>query len=355
VVSVGGTIERAPGSHVDGEIVEVSFWQGIAGGWGWGPTLSTLEEHRYDYFDGALGDLIRALVMLAVLLLVAALVSVIGRGGLERVAAQIAWEPWKAAVVGLLAIILFVPLAAMVAVLLAVSVIGIPLLLLWPFAVLACLFAAFFGYLAAAEAVGRWSERRFGWRLRRSVNAVLMGLFLVHAPWILARIIDVGDSAHDFAGFLVVTLWLFWFSLNLALLVVGTGGVMLGRKGGPAPAVVPPVPPQPPIAGPGAPLLAAAAGGAAATGAASYAATAPAATGQAAMAPPVAPAADTGAVVEEEEWEQRSWDEPFAPFEERGTVAAGSQADELAPGPGEAPGDEPAGDELADDKERDRP
>jgi hypothetical protein len=356
VISVGGSIHRAPGAEVDGEVVEIGFWEGLAGGWGLGPSW---DEHRYDYFEGSLSRFVRALVSLAVLLLVAALIAVFGKAGLERIGNQIAYEPWKAAVVGLLVIFLFVPVMLMVLVLLAISVIGIPLLLLWPFAVVGCFFLAFFGYLAAAHAVGRWSERRFGWRLRAPLTPVLMGLFLVHAPWVLARLVDVVDSSNDFAGFLVVTLWLFWFALNLTLLVIGTGGMMLGRKGGTVPATVPPVVPPPSTQPPLAPLGGGYHGGAAALGGAAAGAgvatgptlaaagpqaspagyTSPAAVAAPAPAtyapPPLTytsaatpPAPEPSAHVPEpdvapladappaEDWERRDWDEPFSSFDE---------------------------------------
>src|SRR6185436_8053009 len=104
----------------------------------------------HTYFDGALLRFVRCVVFVIVLILIGALISVIARHPLERTSAAAGAEPWKAAVVGLLAVILFVPAILIVLVLLAVSIIGIPLLLLWPFAVIACVFAAFFGYLAAA-------------------------------------------------------------------------------------------------------------------------------------------------------------------------------------------------------------
>ena len=96
--------------------------------------------------------------------LVGFLLLLIARPTMEKVAHQAGADPWKAGAVGLLTLIFFVPLLVLLIVLLCISVIGIPLLLLVPFAVLAFLVAAVFGYLAAAYQLGRWSERRFGWR-----------------------------------------------------------------------------------------------------------------------------------------------------------------------------------------------
>ncbi|HXT22902.1 MAG TPA: hypothetical protein VN923_19295, partial [Thermoanaerobaculia bacterium] len=254
VVSVGGTVERAPGAEVMGQVTEVSLWQGMAGGWfGAGFPKWTRELGPPDYFDGALLRFIRCLVFVLVLMLLGALAATIARHPLERASAAASDEPWKAGVVGILAVILFVPAIFIVLVLLAVSIIGIPLLLLWPFAVIGCVFAAFFGYLAAAHALARWSEGRFGWKLRGPVTAMVLGLFLLHVPWVMARLVDVVDSARDVGGFLRLMLLLFWMLVNLCAGFVGIGAMILARKRGPAPAlpvVAPPPPYVPPSGGP---------------------------------------------------------------------------------------------------------
>jgi hypothetical protein len=288
VVSVGGAIEREPGAEVMGQVTEVSFWQGLFGGGVGGLHIPHVTLGHGDYFDGALLRLLRCFVFVLVLILLGALAAVIARGPMERVSAAVAWEPWKAGVVGIVAIVLFAPVIALVAVLLAVSIVGIPLLLLWPFAVLACVFAAFFGYLAAAHALARWSEVRFGWKLSGPVTTVVLGLFLLHGAWMMTRIVDVVDSSRDVAGFLRIMLWLFWLLVNLAALSVGIGGVLLARRRGPAagplvttPPVTPPPPPGPAVR-------------------------------EIPPATRVAPATEASA--------EPSWDEPFEDFEEPSTA-----------------------------------
>jgi hypothetical protein len=305
VVSVGGTVQKAPGAEVMGQVTEVSFWQGMTGGWfgglGHGWDIDFDRGHR-TYFDGALLHFLRTVIFVLVLILFGALATVVARNPLERMSAAAGAEPWKAGVIGLLAVIGFVPAIAIVAVLLAVSIVGIPLLLLWPFAVLACVFAAFFGYLAAAHALARWSELRFGWRVRGPGMTIVLGLFLLHGAWLMARLVDVVDSPRDIGGFLRLMLMLFWLLVNLCAAFVGVGGLLLARRGGPAPATALAAPPPP----------------------------APTSPGPRTHEPP-APA--EGPAAESASAEEPGWEEPFAGLDE----PEGGEEGEGGEGEGEAP------------------
>lgn len=316
VVSVGGSVEREPGAEILGQVTEVSLWQGMTGNWfgNWGGWRWNVDRTPSSYFDGALLRFLRAMVFVFVLILIGALAAVIARHPLERMSAAAGAEPWKAGVVGLLAVVLFVPAILIVLVLLAVSIIGIPLLLLWPFAVLACIFAAFFGYLSAAHSLARWAEGRFGWRLAGPVPTVVLGLFLLHGSWLMARLVDVVDSSRDIGGFLRIMLLLFWMLVNLSAAFVGIGAVLLARRAGPMPstaiaAAPPAVPPPMPPPAPGRQLY-----------------DQPAVESSGAES-----AADAGEVGEPE------WEEPFAEFDEPDRSTAEEDGEE-GEGPDE-PGD----------------
>ena len=132
VVSVGGSVEREPGAEILGKVTEVSLWQGLTGGsvgrwggWNWQGAGWDVDT-THSYFDGALLRFVRCVVFVLVLILLGVLASVIARNPLERTSAAAVAEPWKAGVVGLLAVVLFVPAILIVLVLLAVSIIGIP-------------------------------------------------------------------------------------------------------------------------------------------------------------------------------------------------------------------------------------
>jgi len=64
------------------------------------------------------------------------IVTAIGQRPVQQIVARIAAEPLRAGLVGLLAEILFVPVLVVTIVALAISIIGIPLLLLVPFAII---------------------------------------------------------------------------------------------------------------------------------------------------------------------------------------------------------------------------
>lgn len=255
VVSVGGSVEREPGAEILGKVTEVSLWQGLSmgtwsGNWNWRRGSLGFDGGN-SYFDGSLLRFVRCIVFVLVLILLGALASVIARHPLERTSAMAGAQPWKAGIVGLLAVIFFVPAAIIVLILLAVSIIGIPLILLWPFAIIGCFFAAFFGYIASAHALARWSENRFGWRIQGPVTTVVLGLFLLHGAWLMARLVDVVDSSRNVGGFLRLILLLFWCLVNIGAFFVGIGAVILARRRGTAPvqplvAAPPTLPPPPP-------------------------------------------------------------------------------------------------------------
>ncbi|HXT23046.1 MAG TPA: hypothetical protein VN923_20020 [Thermoanaerobaculia bacterium] len=324
VVSIGGSVEREPGAEILGRVTEVSLWQGLAGG---GMGLGGLTIGRgwdidtgHSYFDGALLRFMRSIVFVLVLILLGALAAVIGRQPMERISAAAGAQPWKAGVVGILSIILFVPAMLIVLVLLAVSIVGIPLILLWPFAVLACVFAAFFGYLASAHALARWSENRFGWRLQGPVTTIVLGLFLLHGAWLMARLVDVVDSSRNVGGFLRLMLLLFWMLVNLGAAFVGVGAVILARRGGGAPVPLSPaLPPPLPVTPPPAPRY---------------------------EAPVV-----EGPAVESLRHDEREWEEPFADFEEPEPSTSAATVVTAAPTADIEPAEEP-GDEAEEEKRR---
>ena len=143
-VSVGGTLNRAPGSRVEGDVTEVG---GGRGGVGfrrgvWFPAL-------FGTFWSRIGSLASTASRLAVLAMVALIVVAFGRNAVERIAARTAAAPVRSGLIGLLAEILFVPVLVLTAVVLAVSIVGIPLLFLLPFAVLLVMLVALVGFRRA--------------------------------------------------------------------------------------------------------------------------------------------------------------------------------------------------------------
>ena len=139
------------------------------------------------FFGSSLGGLFAfasTLFYLAIVSLFAFLVVLINREYVERVAARAAAEPLKAGIVGLLAQLLFIPLLVVTIVLLVVTIIGIPLLVLLPFAILALVVFCFVGFTAVAYRIG-WT--RHGAHAASPMNpqlTAIVGILVVMSPLI---------------------------------------------------------------------------------------------------------------------------------------------------------------------------
>jgi hypothetical protein len=83
--------------------------------------------------------------------------------------------------------VLFVPLLVVTIVILAISIIGIPLILLVPFGVLLVVLVAIVGFTGVAYYVGSFLAGRFGWTERGSYVAVLMGVLAIALITLVAR------------------------------------------------------------------------------------------------------------------------------------------------------------------------
>lgn len=254
VTSVAGQVERAEGSEVGGRIQEVK------GGWSF-PLGSRNDSDDDDDSDerhggwspvrGLVGFGVSLAALVAFALLILLVVAAAPRS-VERVGERIAGDPVRSALIGLLVLILIFPLLVMVTVLLAVTIIGIPIVVfLWLTVGPALAVAFLLGYASVAVRVGRFLERRFSWQLGPSAYAAaLVGVLALSALSL------VGDFASALGGILFFG---FLFSFLGALvafsaLLVGFGGVcqvfLAGRTvfrwrvpgGRPE---VPPVPPSP--------------------------------------------------------------------------------------------------------------
>jgi hypothetical protein len=243
VTSIGGPIHREPGAEVHGDVTELGFgvpigveplaWMGMVG---------------HDMFSGWF-RLVGTGLRIAVLLLITLIIGLAADRPVSRIAARAGDEPWLSGFVGLLAEILFVPILIVTVVFLAISIIGIPLLLLVPFALVALLLGVLMGFAGVVRRVGQLvvgSER--GPLVATSVGVVLVaaGAILARLLWLLPGPIWPVAMAIGALGLLIE--YLAW--------TVGLGALLLTRFGTqPKPAYtpdwpppVPPVPPAPPPA-----------------------------------------------------------------------------------------------------------
>jgi hypothetical protein len=190
VVAVGGRVRRADSAQVRGGVTEVSL---VDGGrrihvepWfdGWGPF------YLFDGF-GAVSRLIGSTFRFVLLALLASIAFIVARRPVEGSAERVMENPVKVTLVGLAAWLLSAPVFLLIAVVLAISIIGIPLLLLLPFAVLVLLLMALVGFSGTAYAVGQWARRRFGVGAQPAVVDVCLGVFVILLPVLVARVLGL--------------------------------------------------------------------------------------------------------------------------------------------------------------------
>jgi hypothetical protein len=160
---------------------------------------------------------------LVLLILLASAALMVARTTVERSAQRVTDEPLKSTVVGVIAQLLLIPVLVVGAIVLAISIIGIPLLLLLPFAVLFLLLMALAGFTGTAYAVGQWARRRFGLGAEGAWFEMAIGIVLILLPLLIGRLIGLaGWAAGPFAFLLIAT----GFALEYLAWASGFGAVL---------------------------------------------------------------------------------------------------------------------------------
>lgn len=222
VVVVGGTLHRDPGARIGGRVQEVGInwpiegfrWRGIPRGFWWGSMM------------GSAFALIGTLTRLAILCLLAALVVLLGRDYMERAGTRAAAEPLKAGAIGLLAALLFVPVLIITIVVLVITIVGIPLLVLIPFAILGLALVALVGFTGVAYRLGQLLSGRLGWTADNPYLTTIAGILVLLSPVLVARLLGLGGLPL----FPITTVLVFaGFCAELIAWMVGFGAVALLR------------------------------------------------------------------------------------------------------------------------------
>jgi hypothetical protein len=153
---------------------------------------------------------------------------------LEVISDTIHQAPARSAAVGVASGFLLLPAYVLGMVVLAVSIVGIPVLLAWvPLFPLLALLGVAVGYAAVARNLGRWiSERDIQgteWIKGNSAFSVMLGgIGALLMPFFAANVIHM---AGDWLGFLEGLLTVFGVMATVAAVVVGFGAVVLTRGG----------------------------------------------------------------------------------------------------------------------------
>jgi hypothetical protein len=222
VTVVGGQLHRAPGSVVTGSAREI----GVGGA----PTFSFRGmpwwdgDFMFQPFSGT-ARLMGTVFRLILLMLLGAIALLIAREPVERIADRMTADPIKAAVVGVLAELLFFPLLVLTCVILAITIIGIPLLLFVPFLIVGLLFVLLGGFIGAAYSVGGLASARFGSGSGQPYVRLFLGIVIILMPLLVARLFGVvGGPMYVFAGIL----GLFAFLVEYVAWTMGFGAALMG-------------------------------------------------------------------------------------------------------------------------------
>jgi hypothetical protein len=202
IVLVGGTLTRDAGAQLTGGINYVSFGEWSRRNFGWYPTIRFGEFGRWISLAGTLARVsVIAVLMIMMLIVARAPVARVGRAALA--------EPLRAFVIGLAAEIFFLPLLIAAAIGLAMTIIGIPFVaILVPIAIVIAMFAFVLGFTALACRLGEWIEDRLGWQPGNAFVATAIGFFVLLAPTLLARLVDVASDVAAPVTYVLVAIGL---------------------------------------------------------------------------------------------------------------------------------------------------
>lgn len=152
---------------------------------------------------------------------------------LEVVAETARRSPGRSAMVGVAGTFLLIPVWVLGAVALAVSIVGIPVMIAWlPLFPLAALAAAILGYLATARNVGEWmadSDLRFTDWIRKSnpLTTLVGGVVGLTVFFMAANVLGI----LPFFGFFKGLLTFVGVMVSLVAVQIGFGAVLLTRAG----------------------------------------------------------------------------------------------------------------------------
>ena len=184
VTVVGGSLNRAEGAIIEGRVENVGVGDGR---WREAGFPGMVRDTIFRDTLGRVGSFAGTLLRIGFLALLALIVVAFGRTWIERIAERAAADPLRSGLAGFLGQVLFIPVLLITILVLIVSIIGIPLLVLLPFAFLAIMIVALVGFTGVAYYVGSLLAGRFGWSARGDYVAVLLGVLAIALITLVAR------------------------------------------------------------------------------------------------------------------------------------------------------------------------
>lgn len=250
VTVVAGSLRRASSAELRGAVTQVGL--GGVRGWDAGRWFQIGWPGAWPG-SGLAGTAMRLLL----LALLASGIVLVARGPVEGIARRAGAEPLKAGVVGVLAQMLAVPLLVSGILIAVVSIVGIPLLLLLPFVVMAAGLVMLIGFSGAVLGAGEAVRSRLGVSSSAAYASVWAGVALILLPTLAGEALGIAGGLFRGLGVLLALLGLL---LEYAAWTAGLGAFILNRVSpslppgtslpvppAPAPPVAPPAP-APPVA-----------------------------------------------------------------------------------------------------------
>ena len=189
----------------------------------------------FRYITSGLSGLFGDVFWLAVILAVGTVVVHFAGDRLQNVADVVRSAPGRAALVGLAGGFLILPVWVLGGLALLVSIIGIPLLIVWlPLFPLAALLAHGLGYLAVASVIGEWLARKGvpaldRFRPSNQLHALAVGLAALVLPSAFSHVAEMGGPS--LGSFLSGLFTLVAVAIAMIALMLGFGAVLLTGAG----------------------------------------------------------------------------------------------------------------------------
>ena len=206
-VSVGGSVEKN-GGVIRGETVSIGFGKGWCSGPG--------------FFMGSFFSAARRfgllILWLAILMVLGALLIAVVRRPIDIVSDRVRKEAFFNGLIGLLAWALVIP----VIVLLAITIIGIPIAILVPFVFAIMMLLGFIGVSVAT------GQRFAGVVNGSSYRAMAIGVIVLYGLVVLGSLLRMGPGPLHFAGSIIG--FIGWAIVFVAV-TVGLGAVITSRFG----------------------------------------------------------------------------------------------------------------------------
>jgi hypothetical protein len=219
-VTVGGPLSRAKGARILGQVTNVAAGSGLHF------PLNHIGPKGHGHGPFSRGGRLVAIVLRAIVMILGALI-VVALGGryVDAIAERAAAEPVRAGLAGILTEVLFVPLLVFTVIVLAVSIIGIPLLILVPFAIVLFSVLMFVGFTSVACQIGRFASERFGFK-HGPYATVALGVAVVLGFTFLARLL--GLAADSLFGSVVGgSLTVVGYFVEYVVWTLGLGAIIL--------------------------------------------------------------------------------------------------------------------------------